>query len=225
MPFVVEPMQPADVPEVIAIERECFTLPWPVNAYKRELADNKMARYVVVRYRGPGEPVAPLDARGDPRPVGRGGIFSIFKRMVGDDSKGEEVTPPIYGYAGLWMMADEAHITTIAVKPSHQGIGLGELVLGTLIDTAILLAASTVTLEVRVSNTPAQNLYLKYGFTPVGVRRRYYSDNNEDATIMTLYELRSAATQQRLERLRDAVHAKLEAYERAMLRDGGRQLA
>ncbi len=221
MPFVIEPMQPADVPKVVEIERECFSLPWPINAYKRELSDNKMARYIVVRYRSPGEPVVALDPHTDPRMTNRekgGRFFSIFRRIVGDEAQAaDEETPPILGYAGLWLMADEAHVTTIAVRPSHQRRGLGELALVSLIDIAILLGAATVTLEVRLSNLTAQNLYLKYGFALVGVRRRYYSDNGEDARIMTLYELRSAATEQRLARLRDPLHAKLAAQEQAML--------
>jgi ribosomal-protein-alanine N-acetyltransferase len=81
-------------------------------------------------------------------------------------------------------MVDEAHITTIAVRPESRGKGLGELVLCGLVDTALEVSARIITLEVRVSNTVAQNLYLKYGFKQSGLRRRYYSDNNEDALIM-----------------------------------------
>jgi [ribosomal protein S18]-alanine N-acetyltransferase len=82
-------------------------------------------------------------------------------------------------------MVDEGHITTIAVRPEFRGKGLGELVLCGLVDTALEVGARIMTLEVRVSNTVAQNLYLKYGFKQSGLRRRYYSDNNEDALIMT----------------------------------------
>jgi ribosomal-protein-alanine N-acetyltransferase len=89
------------------------------------------------------------------------------------------------GYAGMWLMVDEAHITTIAVREAWRGRKLGELLLASLIEAAVDAGAARVTLEVRVSNEVAQGLYAKYGFHREGVRPRYYSDNNEDAFIMT----------------------------------------
>jgi ribosomal-protein-alanine N-acetyltransferase len=84
----------------------------------------------------------------------------------------------------MWMAYDEAHVTTIGVDPNYQGRGLGELLLLCMIDEAVARGAGWLTLEVRVSNTPAQTLYQKYGFTVQGTRKRYYSDNHEDALIM-----------------------------------------
>ena len=90
----------------------------------------------------------------------------------------------ILGFAGMWLMFDEAHITTIGVKRSMRGRGLGELMLVHLIDQAGEMGAKRLTLEVRVSNTVAQELYRKYTFKEEGVRKRYYSDDGEDALIM-----------------------------------------
>ena len=84
----------------------------------------------------------------------------------------------------MWLAFDEAHITTIGVDPDHRGRGLGELLLLCMFDEAIERGANWLTLEVRVTNAAAQALYRKYGFTAHGTRKRYYSDNNEDALIM-----------------------------------------
>ena len=91
----------------------------------------------------------------------------------------------VVGYGGIWMMVDEAHITTFAIEPSWRRQRLGETLLVALLDLAIARRAREATLEVRLSNVPARRLYEKYGFLPVGVRPRYYSDNGEDALIMT----------------------------------------
>jgi ribosomal-protein-alanine N-acetyltransferase len=90
----------------------------------------------------------------------------------------------IVGYAGMWVVMDEAHITTIAVDPPLRGMGIGESLLIALVDRAIERRARWIQLEVRRSNVVAQNLYRKYGFRDVGVRRHYYSDNGEDAVVM-----------------------------------------
>ncbi len=98
----------------------------------------------------------------------------------------------LVGYGCLWLIVDEAHISTLAVAPAQRGRGLGELVLLVLLNEAIALDAVTATLEVRVSNTGAQALYAKYGFEVVGWRKRYYVDNQEDALIMTVEPLDDA---------------------------------
>ena len=117
--------------------------------------------------------------------------------------------PPIIGFAGIWLMVDEAHLVTIAVAPGQRGKGLGELLLVTMIDLACILGATVMTLEVRVSNHVAQSLYRKYGFKNEGVRRRYYSDNGEDALIMTTDNLTSASYQAHYQELKRALLAKV----------------
>jgi ribosomal-protein-alanine N-acetyltransferase len=104
-----------------------------------------------------------------------------------DKSASAEQTPasPLVGYGGFWLMVDEAHISTIASHADWRRRGIGELLLIAMIDGATQVGARVVTLEVRVSNTDAQALYRKYGFDVTGSRKHYYSDNREDALIMT----------------------------------------
>jgi [ribosomal protein S18]-alanine N-acetyltransferase len=111
----------------------------------------------------------------------------------------------IAGYAGIWIMVDEAHVTTFAVSPAWRRRGIGERLLSAMLDLAIERGAREATLEVRLSNLPARRLYEKYGFRPLGIRPRYYSDDNEDALIMTTEPLREGRMGDRLARLRAAL--------------------
>ena len=95
-------------------------------------------------------------------------------------------------YGGLWLLVDEAHITTFAVLPEWRRRGIGGRLMVALMDLALRLNARVMTLEVRLSNRPARDLYAHFGFKPVGVRPRYYSDNGEDALIMTTEVLTGA---------------------------------
>ncbi len=103
----------------------------------------------------------------------------------------------IVGYAGMWVILDEAHVTTIAVDPLHRRRGFGERLLVALIDEAMKRGARWVTLEVRKSNFGAQTLYRKYGFKDIGIRKAYYSDNREDAIVMWTGHLLEDAFQER----------------------------
>ena len=113
----------------------------------------------------------------------------------------------IIAYGGIWLMVDEAHITTFAVDPAWRRQGVGETLLVALLDLALARHAREATLEVRLSNLPARRLYEKYGFRPVGLRPRYYSDNGEDALIMTTEPLTGVAMRRRIADLRDALAA------------------
>lgn len=93
---------------------------------------------------------------------------------------------PLIGYAGFWLMADEAHISIIAIDPAWRGKRLGELLLLNMLWLACQKQAILATLEVRRSNVVAQKLYEKYQFEYVGERRRYYRDTGEDALLMTV---------------------------------------
>ncbi|MFG6121280.1 MULTISPECIES: ribosomal protein S18-alanine N-acetyltransferase [Thalassobacillus] len=90
----------------------------------------------------------------------------------------------IFGYCGLWMIIDEAHITNIAILPSHRGKGYGALLFGHVIEQAVEKGAIMLSLEVRVTNTGAQHMYRKFGLVPGGIRKQYYTDNGEDALVM-----------------------------------------
>lgn len=101
--------------------------------------------------------------------------------------------PALLGYAGLWHLGDEAHVTTIAVHPDWRRRHLGEWLLIQLLGAAREHGADSVTLEVRVHNRPAIELYHKLGFKTVGVRRGYYRDTGEDARLLTLNGLQTPA--------------------------------
>lgn len=90
----------------------------------------------------------------------------------------------LVGYAGSWQILDEAHITTIAVKPEFQRKKIGEALLDKILANCYKNEIKYITLEVRASNTPAISLYEKYGFKSLGTRKGYYQNNNEDALIM-----------------------------------------
>jgi ribosomal-protein-alanine N-acetyltransferase len=201
MPYIIEPMTLADVDEVSAVERECFTTPWPASAYRRELKNPESNRYIVVRYNGP----AARRRRGGGWRHALGRLLPFLAPPLPDPASGY----PIVGFAGLWLMVDEAHVTTIGIAPEHRGKGIGELLFLALIDIALEMKAHWLTLEVRVSNGVAQNLYMKYGLQIAGTRKRYYSDNGEDAYIMWSEPLSSPGFQQRLGSLRAAFHERM----------------
>ena len=95
-----------------------------------------------------------------------------------------EVEGKVIGYAGAWIILDESHITNIAVEEAYRGQGIGRQLTQALIQYLSNLGACYATLEVRVSNIRAQNLYKSLGFVSVGKRKRYYEDNQEDAFLM-----------------------------------------
>jgi ribosomal-protein-alanine N-acetyltransferase len=204
MTISVRPMRKEDVPQVNEIDREAFPTQLPPN-YRLEL-QNQMARYIVAcdDTRIMEEPeVKPRE--GIPR------LLSLIKHWF-NRSSDPAPSPPdrryIVGFAGIWVLADEAHLTNIAVRSQYQGRGIGERLLITTVDLAKELKADTMTLEVRVSNTGAQNLYRKYGFKQVGLRRAYYVDNREDAMLMSTEIIASNSFQARLNQLKERLAEK-----------------
>ena len=190
LPYVVEPMRLRDIKEVMEIEHDSFPSPWSASAYRHELLDNDLSYYFVVRQR---------------RTEGaKSGLLARVRRSLGVGMR-----PPVLGYGGFWLMAGEVHISTIAVQPDRRRRGIGELLLAAMLDRATELEADIATLEVRVSNVAAQNLYHKYGFRQVGRRRRYYRDSDEDALIMSTERLTSATFQSHFQQLKRALREKL----------------
>ena len=180
LPHVV-PMTPADLDEIMPLERRCFKDPWTRHMYLSDLTANPLATYLVLR--SPPEMTAP------------GTKQATF--------------PPLLAYGGFWLLLDEAHIATIATHPRWRGCGLGLWLMLALLDQAIRRGAAVSTLEVRVGNTPARRLYEKLGFEEVGGRRNYYRDG-EDALIMTTPPLLEPAMQKRLSAARADAEAKIE---------------
>lgn len=95
-----------------------------------------------------------------------------------------EVDQRVVGYCGVWIIIDEAHITNIALLPEYRGMKLGEALMAKVMEQAREMGALRMTLEVRVSNERAQNLYRKFGFEEGAIRKQYYTDNMEDAIVM-----------------------------------------
>ena len=198
----------ADVPRVIEIERLSYPATWPPSAYRKELQDNRWAHYIVLRDSALTVSQEPVMQEPE-RPRRPFPLSLLPSRSVATLATPHQAS--IIGFAGLWLMVDEAHITTIAVHPDYRGRGLGELELMSLIDIAYQIGAKWVTLEVRVSNYVAQSLYRKYGFREAGMRRRYYSDNQEDALIMWTEEISSPDYKARFQALKAALLQRLEA--------------
>ena len=175
------------IPAVSAIEKLSFPQPWPQNAYRREITENRMAHYIVARrLRDHEVEAAPPPAA---QPQQSNDLLGRLGRLLrpAEATRSVELDAElrsIVGYAGIWVMTDEAHITTIASHPEVRGKGIGEFLLVALIHRGMEIGARWMTLEVRASNAVAQNLYRKYTFKEMGVRRRYYSDNGEDALVM-----------------------------------------
>lgn len=202
-PFLrIDAMRMSDVPIVGRIELVAFTSPWSEAAYRHELMANPRSFYYVIR--------PPAEAESGEEENGAAEEADVARAPV---------LPPILGYGGYWLLGDEAHIVTIASHPAYRRKALGELLLLHLIGMAREGQVESVTLEVRVGNTPARSLYAKWGFVEVGLRKRYYRDNGEDALLMTLFRVNEeqvwAPMAQRLAQLLaqlDAAHFDAETH-------------
>jgi [ribosomal protein S18]-alanine N-acetyltransferase len=198
----------SDVPRVVEIERLAYPSTWPPSAYRKELQDNRWAHYIVLRDKQVTQESVPVSASEPEKPRRFFSLSFLPGRTTTAISSSNLAS--IVGFAGLWLMVDEAHVTTIAMHPDYRRRGLGEYMLASLIEIAYDIGAKWVTLEVRVTNYNAQNLYRKYGFREAGLRHRYYSDNQEDALIMWTDEINSPAYKQRFQELKAALFTKLE---------------
>lgn len=202
MRYAVSRMTIADLPRIVEIEKRAYpTSQWPVSAYHRELQDNHWAHYIVVRDT---QIKTPVEAEAMSRRAFPFSIFGTQRAATADSALAQ-----IVGYAGLWLTIDEAHVTTIATDPSARRRGLGELLLVELIDIAYEIGARWMTLEVRVTNEPAQSLYRKYGFGIVSTRPRYYTDNNEDAYIMWTEEITTLSYREKFAYLKEKLYHRL----------------
>ena len=207
MNVAIRPITDDDVEMVTLIEREAFPILCPPTPLRREMG-NRRVRYLVAWEPRPAEDANPpkrsIDAPSDASPVSL-----VFNKLVGavKDRLGFRKVDPspeyaILGFVGLWFMADEAHITAIAVEEASRRKGIGELLLIGSIDLAAHLESSVVSLEARVSNHAARSLYGKYGFEHMGIRKAYYTDNREDAVIMTTEPIQSSNYQAKFQELK-----------------------
>lgn len=193
--YVIRPMNHEDIPQVTQIDREVFPDEWIYrshSAFKRDL-DNPSVRYIVA-----------CAMNELPRARGQEGQkVTWFKRLFSYGHYPHTVGN-IVGFAGFWMMMQEAHIIAIGIRESYRRLGIGEALLISLIELAAVLNADVVTLEVRASNETAQTLYKKCGFQVVGRRLKYYSNNNEDGVIMSTDSISSLFFQAYSQQLKKA---------------------
>ena len=141
--ITVRPMVMTDVDGVMAVEHDSFLTPWSRSAFEEELAQNRLARYIVAVENG-----------------------------------------AIVGYAGTWLVINEAHVTNVAVSSQRRREGIGRLLMQKLMELARENGMESMTLEVRVSNAAARHLYAQMGFVEAGIRKNYYSETKEDALIL-----------------------------------------
>ena len=199
MSVAVRPLEVEDVDQVRDIEIEAFTASWPATAFKREI-DNPRTTYLVA-YESPGTPVDEDAEEPDSLNPEPSGLVDNLKRLIGRSPRPSRTEDEVVGFVGMWFMGPEAHITAIAVREARRGGGIGELLMVGSIREAMRRGSQVVTLEARVSNHVAQSLYEKYGFTNVGIRKGYYTDNREDAVIMTTERLDTPDYQEKFEQL------------------------
>lgn len=175
-------MRDQDVPDIMTIESVSFGRHhWSEESFYNEM-NNHVGRYYSLVLHDPDKFFQPSDT-------------SAVSQVI--------------GYAGCWFIVDEAHITTVAVHPAYRGNALGELMLVQMMERCLGSSIHWLTLEVRSSNYNAQNLYYKYGFTSVGLRPKYYQDNQEDALIMTTPNIASEDYRQFYKPLKESLGVRL----------------
>ena len=203
----IRPLRVEDIKSVTEIERQAFPTLWPPTRFKREL-ENHLARYLVAwESQSPQDPVGDEQVGDQPTRASNGSLLGwLTGALSGRGPKASTATAGqrILGFVGLWFMAGEAHITAIAVEEKSRGKSIGELLLIGSIELAMKKGADVVSLEARVSNNVAQSLYEKYLFEKVGIRKAYYTDNREDAVIMTTQPIHNAAYQEHVQELRES---------------------
>ena len=155
-PVIIRSMTAEDIPQVSAVDRLSFSMPWPKSAYEYELKENPLSLLWVA------------------------------------ESQAAKQDSAVIGMIVVWLIVDEAHIATIAVLPEYRSQGIARRLLTIALQAIVQRDYRIATLEVRAGNLAAQNLYRQFGFETVGIRPKYYRDNNEDALIMTVDHLDQA---------------------------------
>ncbi|MDX1993850.1 MAG: ribosomal protein S18-alanine N-acetyltransferase [bacterium] len=179
----------ADITQVVTIDREAFLTPWSAHSYSYEVGESSYSYMVVLEDNAPP-------------------VLTGWKRFIRSFNGSTPPRGTVVSYGGLWNIMDEAHISTIASRHDVRGKGYGEVVLAAMIRKSYILGAAYIVLEVRVSNTVAQNLYHKYEFEVYDTKRKYYRDNNEDAYDMRL-DLRDSAIRSRFEERYTAIQQRV----------------
>jgi ribosomal-protein-alanine N-acetyltransferase len=208
--YIIRQMEKGDLVQVTEIDREAFPTQWPPANYRQEIK-NQLAHYIVVI-----DDTRTITENATKQPKKSFSLTAWLAPWLKtgysrNETPSNHTRQYIIGFSGIWMMTDEAHITNIAVSEAYRGRGIGELLLIATIDLARELKASTMTLEVRISNNVAQRLYGKYGFKQTGARKGYYLDNREDAIIMSTENINSDSFRENIQQLRESLARKLGA--------------
>jgi ribosomal-protein-alanine N-acetyltransferase len=159
-------MTPRDIPQVMIVNRECFPVPWSAWTIEQDLLTNRHSQWIILERLLTSDQTAV-------RP------WWAWWRGAAKAPLGH-----IIGFGGFWIMYGEMHITNIGVGRAFRGQGWGEILLAGMLQRAQTLQADYGTLEVRVSNQPAIQLYFKYQYQIVAQQKGYYHDNHEDAHSM-----------------------------------------
>ena len=205
MTFILHPLVTTDLPYVAEIEREAFPTFWPPTTFKQEMKNSRVQHLVASKQTPPTEV---MEIESAPTDSNRGSLLERLIRRIRNQPfprRGHNATPkdiPL-GVLSIWFLTEEAHIISIAVRKAWRGLGIGELLLMGGIEMAMRRKIRVVTLEVRVSNDRAISLYEKYNFKRMGVHKGYYTDNREDAAIMTTDPINSIRYQQKFKELRE----------------------
>jgi [ribosomal protein S18]-alanine N-acetyltransferase len=163
-----------DIDAMTDLDATCFSAPWSRASFEAELTTNHLAWYLVA------EELLPQQEESEAE------IIPEAEAEARDLELNENRVGLIIGYAGLWAIEDEGHITNVAVHPDFRRMHLGHILVDMLIGQTRQEGLKRFTLEVRVSNAAAIALYEQFGFVSAGLRKGYYEDNNEDAMIMWL---------------------------------------
>ena len=194
-----------DSQQLVEVEKDAFPTLWPPTSFNREI-NNKLAVYLVAVALDDVSDIPYVTSEIPAPPSLLSRAASLLRRLLpGTPGPGND--DYILGYLGLWDVVDDAHVVSVGVRTPFRRHGVGEALLIRAIETAMGWGSRYITLEVRVSNGGAQTLYDKYGFKKVGVRKRYYLDNNEDAHIMTTDSILTPEYQAHFEQLK-ALHSK-----------------
>jgi ribosomal-protein-alanine N-acetyltransferase len=196
-------MRPEDIPQVKEIDLEAFPSWKPLTNYEREL-QNQMAHYLIA-YSESEETTAARGNSADGENEGKKGTSGLSERLrrllLPVKEEKSQSTKKIVGFAGFWVMAGEAHIISIAVRREYQRHGIGRMLMIFLMQLAAQLEANFITLEARISNTGAHELYRQCGFSQRGIRKCYYTDNREDAVVMSTEDTGTRSFQELLKKL------------------------
>lgn len=189
MAYHVREMRSEDVSQVKEIDLEAFPNWRPLTNYEREL-QNQMAHYLIVY--SDTEKASKLVSNENQENDGGNGITGFSEKLrrllLPVKEEKSQTTEKIVGFAGFWIMAGEAHVISIAVLKDYQRRGIGRILLISAMQLATNLNATFITLEARISNTGAHELYRQCGFSQQGIRKGYYTDNREDAVVMSTEE-------------------------------------